>query len=233
MITTTSANGAVDAGPRLCSLTFLCDAPAEIRGYCQEHRNELNESSRRYREEYARSQRRPWLEEIRLPRRFWGATFADARPTDPIKQIRAYLDARGVSRGRAVIEGGPTGIGKTHAAGCLINELLPYLGTRMRFVLGAELVRELLDFKTCAEAMEEAADVRLLVIDDLQALPRAEGLALLEELLIRRHAEGLPLVVTTNLRRQAFEAAFGDRITDRLKDWGEFHELPGKSLRGR
>ena len=93
-------------------------------------------------------------------------------------------------------------------------------------------MRELLDFKSCADAMEEAARVRLLVIDDLQAPPRAEGLALVEELLIRRHASGLPLVITTNLRRQAFEAAFGDRIVDRLKDWGEFVEMPGRSLRG-
>jgi DNA replication protein DnaC len=172
------------------------------------------------------------LEEIGLPKMYWGATFADARPTASIQKVLAYRDARGISRGRAIILAAPTGVGKTHAVACLINELIPHLATRQRFVLGAELVRDLLNFRSVDEAMDEAARVRLLIIDDLQAPPRAEGLALLEELLIRRHASGLPLVVTTNLRRQAFEV-FGDRIADRLRDWGEYVEVPGRSLRGR
>jgi DNA replication protein DnaC len=227
---TAAAAISVATAPR-CSLFAICDAPADVGGYCRDHREEVNEAHRRYRDAFVQSQRRHWLDEIGVPARFRAVTFGAARPTAPIKAMLAYRDGRGVARGRAVIAASQTGTGKTYAAACLVNDLLPHLQTRQRFVLGAELVRDLLDFKSCAETMEDAASARLLVIDDLQAPPRAEGLALVEELLIRRHADCRPLVVTTNLRRQAFEAAFGDRVADRLRDWGEFVEMPGKSLR--
>ena len=229
--TAASAPAPVVEPEGLCGVN-ICARRAEMGGFCTDHREEQNQSHRDWREEHVRSQRRFWLEGIGLPKMYWGATFADARPTASIKALLAYRDAKGGPRGRAVILASQTGTGKTYAAACLVNDVLPFLASRQRFILGAELVRDLLNFKTVERTMEDAAGVPLLVIDDLQEPPRAEGLALLEELLIRRHADGRPLVVTTNLRRQPFEAAFGDRISDRLKDWGTYHELPGKSLRG-
>jgi DNA replication protein DnaC len=220
----------LDATPR-CGLVAICAAPADVGGFCRGHRDELNERIRRDREETARSQRRFWLEEIGLPRRYWDATFDSVRSTAPVRRVLEYRDARGIGRGRALGLGGPTGTGKTTAVAALINDLLPYLQARQRFYLAAQLVRELLDFDTAAEVMEEAASVRLLIVDDLQMPARAEGLAVLEELLVRREAEGLPIVITSNLRRTQFEAAFGDRVADRLRAWGDYYEAPGKSLR--
>lgn len=216
-----------------CALTAICDRPAQVGPYCDIHREEINERTRRERDDIFRSQRGFWLREIGVPLTYDGATFESARPTPAVKVAHAYLvGGRGISRGRALISAAATGGGKTYSHVCIVNALLPYFRTAQRFVLGAQLARELTEYRSASDAMEEYAHVRVLVIDDLQVPHRPEGIAAIEELLIRREADGKPVVISTNLRKAAFASGFGDRVMDRLRSWGEYHELAGKSLRG-
>jgi DNA replication protein DnaC len=78
--------------------------------------------------------------------------------------------------------------------------------------------------------MTRACRAGLLVLDDLRAMTSAEA-SLLDEVFIRREQEGRPVVFTSNLTRKQLDAALSDRVLDRIRAWGDVHEVPGKSLR--
>lgn len=191
----------------------------------REHEYRVRESERK-REDYLRS--------IGVPSAFWPARFSRLTATPAMVAARKFYEERAWERGMggALILAGPTGTGKTMASCALIAELLPDLRTSQRFTLASALSRRLLDYRLVDEAMSEMTRMTLLVIDDLCDLePRA--LALIEEVLIVREAEELPVVVTSNLTPARLNELLSDRVVDRLRTWGEIVECRGASLRKR
>jgi DNA replication protein DnaC len=221
----------VSVASTLCTYPICAEPPVE-GGFCARHQDEGQGYRQRIRLERCQSQRRTLLETIGLPSRYWGATFDTLQSTASVRRVAGYRDRRDVAIGRSMVLAGPTGVGKTTAVAALINCLLPFLQTAQRFHVTATLVRDLLDYRKGDEAMEHATHVRLLVLDDLQVPSRPEGVAVLEELLCRREADRLPLLITTNLPKVEFELSFSDRLVDRVRAWGPYFELPGRSLRG-
>ena len=171
---------------------------------------------------------------IGVPTTFRHVRLSTVQPTTAVAAVRKYYHAHAWKRAasEALILAGPTGTGKAVASVALISELLVDLGASQRFVIASALARRLMDFHQVDEAMASVTQIRMLVIDDLADLePR--GLALVEEVLIVRHAEDLPVVITTNLTPTRLAEMFSDRINDRLRAWGQVVECRGGSLRKR
>lgn len=185
-----------------------------------------------YREQEFRRRLVVSQERIGIPRRFRSLTMESADQTPAVRLVRTYYEAGGLKYGRALGLLGPTGVGKTAAAAALANSVLiePPHFTGQRFMLAASLLRRLLNFDQQAETMEEATTARVLVLDDLPMLDDRSR-PLLEEVLIVREANQLPLIFTSNLTPKQLSAAFSDRILDRLRAWGELHQVGGASLR--
>jgi DNA replication protein DnaC len=96
------------------------------------------------------------------------------------------------------------------------------------------LIRKLIGEES-DETLQECIDADVLWLDDVGAAylkPDGLGEALFEEIVVTREANGCQVVMTTNLTIPRFEAAFGDRIADRLRgEWGVWRALPGQSFR--
>jgi len=153
------------------------------------------------------------------------------RVTPALLAVRKFLARGGVSGGRLLVLLGPTGVGKTFGACAMINEVLLTLRGAQRFIVAPTLYRRLDDFATRGAAMDEAASVTLLVLDDVPVQRHQRVAGLVEELLCTREAYRLATVLTSNATPQQLQALLGDRLIDRFRAWGEIHALTGPSLR--
>jgi len=119
---------------------------------------------------------------------------------------------------------GPYGVGKTHLAYGIVNQLLKnkigvYASTspdmlqvlRQGYGEEGEYERRLKTFR----------DVAVLVIDDL-ATERGTDWAIeqMYSVINHRYEAGMPMVVTTNVHPEAAEGRIEPRIVSRLLDWG-------------
>lgn len=132
---------------------------------------------------------------------------------------------------------GPPGIGKTTAAAWWLLEghrrsSTDWVQTTAdRFVTAAELAR----WPRYDEGrMRDLSRARALVIDDLgveYADKRGAFTSMVDEVINLRYGNELPTLITTNLPGAEFKARYGERLADRIREVGEFMELPGESLR--
>lgn len=86
-----------------------------------------------------------------------------------------------------------------------------------------------------AEARARWYDASSLVLDDVGAEYLDKGGSLLvdlDALVDAFYASGRSLLLTTNLPRAAFEARYGERIADRMREVARWVGLKGPSLRG-
>jgi DNA replication protein DnaC len=208
-----------------------------------EQRAAREEAERVWREQEAhleRLAREEWKRAAGIPRLHRGARFDGARPTPAVVGARRYLDAEeGYRTGRALVLLGPTGSGKTFAAAAALDQLAhvdPRVGYRpsAAFYHVGALIAELLDSHRRPATLDRAKETHLLVIDDYGASYVAtDGLAacLLEEILMHRHAEILPTVLTSNLTAAELRTTFTDRVLDRLSEWATVISVAGPSLR--
>ena len=183
----------------------------------------------------------PWmLEGAGVPPRLRAATFATADATASIQRARAFFDARGVERGRAFVLLGPTGVGKSWAGAAIVNadivanaaaDRLFFPDSEPWWTSCAQLVDDLRDFSTRRDAMCRARRARLLVLDDVQR-PSDADFPLFERVLSVREQDERAVLITSNLPKKEFYSAVGARVVDRLRAWGETHEIRGPSLRG-
>lgn len=82
---------------------------------------------------------------------------------------------------------------------------------------------------------DAGSSARLLVIDDLGAEyadTKDSFLADLDELIDMRWRRGLQTLITTNLVKKLFRTRYGNRIIDRIRQYGGWHEVKHPSLRG-
>lgn len=133
---------------------------------------------------------------------------------------------------------GPSGVGKTHLANAL-GQLACLRGFRVRFVLAADLVNELVASQarnTLARRLAAWAAPDLLLIDELGYLAfDARGADLLYQVINRRYQRA-STVITTNLPFKDWGKLFhntaaASAIADRLVHRGILVRIAGKSKR--
>jgi len=159
------------------------------------------------------------------------------------KQIERALVSRAATldfiREKAnVVFVGPSGVGKTHLANAL-GQLACLRGFRVRFVLAADLVNELVASQsrnTLARRLAAWAAPDLLLIDELGYLSfDARGADLLYQVINRRYQRS-STVITTNMPFKDWgklfhNAAAASAIADRLVHRGILVRITGKSKR--
>jgi DNA replication protein DnaC len=133
---------------------------------------------------------------------------------------------------------GPSGVGKTHLANAL-GQLACLRGFRVRFVLAADLVNELVASQarnTLSRRLAAWAAPDLLLIDELGYLSfDARGADLLYQVINRRYQRA-STVITTNMPFKDWgklfhNAAAASAIADRLVHRGILVRITGKSKR--
>jgi len=158
----------------------------------------------------------------------WNPTTADDRVT--LEKVREFAKAK---RGFLVLMGSDYGIGKSHLAVAVLRE-----AGWGRFLTQNQLLLKLRatyrDDKA-EDIIEVCKRVKVLVIDEvgLSSGGRDE-LPMLHEILNHRHgAASLRTVLTSNLEKDDFVAAIGERMIDRLRESAfASRSLKGKSHRG-
>lgn len=132
---------------------------------------------------------------------------------------------------------GPVGTGKSHLAVAVMRARED--ARRMMFVTQSRLLRKLRDtYRSDAaeDPVKRYAGASLLVLDEvgLSAGGRDE-LPMLHEILSARHgSRSKPTVMTSNLPRDEFMAAIGERMADRIRQSGAaLLFFSGESMRPR
>jgi DNA replication protein DnaC len=165
---------------------------------------------------------------IGIPKRFWGASFLAGAATPALQRAQAF--AGRIADGRCLLLSGPTGTGKTYGACALLNALP---GWGRFFWHFPALCGALLDPGRRRAALESAKEVPLLVLDDLEPVLKPDILIIfLDEIIVHREGEILATVITTNATPAELREHLSDRVTDRLREWGDVFAVGGPSLRG-
>lgn len=126
-----------------------------------------------------------------------------------------------------IVLSGAAGVGKTVAAAywALHRKRAP------RFLTSAMFARS---SRYDEEQRRQWLSASALVLDDLGAeYADAKGSFRtdLDELINEFYGNRRPLLITTNMLPPAFKSAYGERITDRLREAGRWISLDGDSLR--
>lgn len=157
----------------------------------------------------------------------WPSRLLEALPTarETAPAIAALASWRHTERCIAVLSGS-VGCGKTLAAAWWAKR-----HGRVGFVRASTFARVSRYGEDHAGYLERSA----LCLDDLGAEyldAKGSFVVDLDELIDTYHADMKPLIITTNCNWQQFEARYGCRITDRLKECGEWFNVTGGSMRG-
>ena len=160
--------------------------------------------------------------------------YASQRVTSFIENLDAC-----VKKGSGLFFIGPVGTLKTTFA-CAILLAGFRAGIEGRFEMVPELLDKLVYLeKTNQEeyhrTMERLCRVPLLVLDDIGAeAKRGEFVhAKIEQIIFRRHANLLPIIITTNSTHRELQEKYTDRIMDRLAERCYLLPTEGPSNRGR
>lgn len=144
-----------------------------------------------------------------------------------------------VEKGTGLVFIGPVGTLKTTFS-CAILLAGFRAGIEGRFEMVPELLDKLVYLeKTNQEeyhrTMEKLCRVPLLVLDDIGAEgKRGEFVhAKIEQIIFRRHANLLPIIITTNSTHRELQEKYTDRIMDRLAERCYLLPTEGPSNRGR
>lgn len=130
---------------------------------------------------------------------------------------------------------GPPGVGKTTAGVWWLRtgifDSARKATRRRRFVDASQLTTW---SRYDEDRMADLERASALVIDELGVEyddKTGAGRSMVDAILNRRYAAELPTVITTNLNAAEFTTRYGERIVDRIREAGEFHEIVGESLR--
>lgn len=147
-----------------------------------------------------------------------------------------------IGHGIVVLSGVP-GSGKTVAAAAWIRDVIwapdrvtayqGYQGRPPLFVTSHRLARW---DRYDNDEMRKLLRADRLVIDDLggeYADQKGNFAALIDEIVLERHGQRRPLVMTTNLDAALFKERYEERVADRIRESGRFVSLAAGSMRKR
>lgn len=191
------------------------------------------------------------LEQTAIPPRFIGKTFDSYRAENEgqeraVRVCREYANnfGRHLRTGGSLILSGQPGTGKSHLAGAVLQSILPqHVGA---YVTLMDLIRALRDTwrrdseTTESQLLARLEAIPLLVIDEIGVQYGTDGeRAILFDVLDRRYRNMRPAILMTNLGKDEFRVAIGDRVFDRLTevarwvpfDWGSYRATARKEMR--
>lgn len=162
------------------------------------------------------------------------------KATQALAAARAFLGAPRHLACFLVLLGSP-GRGKSLAAAWVMREVLRRDGWNkaatgghalpVEFVEASRLTRVSSYDKLDGQWMDDLATVPVLVLDDAGDEATTAGQDALSGLLLQRSAKFRRTVLTSNLRKEAFERRYGMALADRIRSSGVVVELAGKSMR--
>lgn len=185
------------------------------------------------------------LVQAAIPTRFVGKTFESYRTegdgqAKALRICREYAEnfPRHLRTGSSLILSGMPGTGKSHLAGAVLQSILPaHIGV---YVTLMDLIRTLRDtWRRDSEVSETQMLARfqaipLLVIDEIGVQYGTDGeRSILFDVLDRRYREMRPSILMTNLGKEEFRAAIGDRVFDRLTEVARWVSFDWPSYRGQ
>lgn len=191
------------------------------------------------------------LAQTAIPPRFIGKTFDNYRAEGEgqeraLKVCREYASnfPKQLRTGGSLILSGLPGTGKSHLAGAVLQAILPnHVGV---YVTLMDLIRMLRDTwrrdseLTETQMLARLQAIPLLVIDEIGVQYGTDGeRAILFDVLDRRYRELKPSILMTNLGKDEFRTAIGDRVFDRLTevarwvsfDWPSYRTKARKEMR--
>jgi len=156
-------------------------------------------------------------------------TVAGLNRTRPLERIERHTEG-------ILVLAGSVGCGKTTAAAWWLSQQEPahkYVKTTSPVFIPTFRFERLSRYSDADMARVERA--RRLVVDDIGTEfldTKGNFVALLRGLVDARYADGLPMVITTNLSADDFASRYGERTIDRLREVGAFAFIDAPSLRG-
>lgn len=234
---------------------LICNPPREIWTGCPackaEKEREQYEADMAARQAEIRAQIEESLAQTAIPQRFIGKTLdnyraesdGQAKALEVCTSFAANFD-RHLKTGASLILSGKPGTGKSHLAGAILQAILPrHVGV---YVTLMDLIRMLRDtWRKDSETSESQLlarlqDVPLLVIDEIGVQYGTDGeRAILFDVLDRRYRAMRPVILMTNLGKDDFRTAIGDRVFDRLTEvarwipfeWPSYRVVARKEMR--
>lgn len=191
------------------------------------------------------------LAQTAIPARFVGRTLDNYRAeTDgqrnALEICRAFACNfdRHLKVGTSLVMSGLPGTGKSHLAGAILQAILPrHVGIYVTLMDLIRMVRETWrrDSETSeSELLARLQNVPLLVIDEIGMQYGTDGeRAIVFDVLDRRYRSMKPVILMTNLGKDDFRAAVGERVFDRLTevakwmpfDWPSYRAVARKEMR--
>lgn len=214
---------------------------------CPACKAERNEAAQAARDAGKASEQRAELESLlgqtNIPARFRGRTFGSYRCDTPAQQeafriCKDFADnfPATLRTGASLVLSGKPGTGKSHLAAAILQAILPrHVGA---YVTLMDLIRAVRDtWRRDSEISEsqllrKLTDFPLLVIDEIGVQYGTDGeRAIVFDVMDRRYREMRPTILMTNLDKEAFREAIGDRVYDRLTEVGRWVPFAWDSYR--
>lgn len=166
-----------------------------------------------------------------LPARFAWKTFSDYVPTTPDQEhalnvVAAYAkDTAKLNRGRGMIITGTVGVGKTHLAAAIINEIIkPDNSVNAIYITFSDMIRHIRSAWRDRSVDEQSlitkyASASMLIIDEIGVQFGSDSeMVQMFEVMNKRYGEMLPTVLISNLQMDELCKLLGDRIIDRMRE---------------
>lgn len=199
--------------------------PDEVWRETDRHVAQLNQRDQRERERKAAEEQQKCVSALDLPFDVLAILNGTGKKFIDTECVRALQSQRTLT-----ILSGRTGCGKTvAAAGWLYSWALEF---RQGLWLTAARLARWNRYET--EKMNQVLMVSRLVLDDLGAEfidTKGFFMALLDELVNERYANGRQTVIATNLNSEEFKDRYSERIVDRIREKGQFVAIASLSLR--
>lgn len=166
------------------------------------------------------------LREAGVPPLLLEAAAGELKMTEALAWAQV-MDETGVEQGQCLVLVGPTGVGKSTAMAWLARRLVEK-GRKPQWHYAPEMFARM----SVGEIQYHPITVAdVLLIDDLGAEDDPRYRAKFDTLIYFRHTGRRPTVITSNLAIEAIINRYGDRVVDRLREWGMVIYIVGESMR--
>ncbi len=166
----------------------------------------------------------PFLSNCGLGKRTIETLFNGIKATKCLDSAVNFLRNNGVREGRALVLAGDTGVGKTVAAGYILQQSC-LNGT---VVIATDLQSAFLK----KDRLGKLKTAPLLIIDDLGMEFGLEFFeSHLDGLFHARHMDERATVITTNLSWEKFQEKYSKRICSRLREWSVYVHIIDQDMR--